>query len=79
MITLLDTLQIIDKYLDNAHLLYEHDGNTHAKGRCSYPVIALCSAEEQKWKDGIKELAKKLRKNIWMDLCILDKRNKQKS
>ena len=68
-----ETIKIIEKHLKSMHRFYVHDVGAHRLGKCSYPLVAICSAEEHRWKDGIKNLAEKVRHNILIDLVSLDK------
>lgn len=63
-----DVIKIVEKHLDNAYRLYNHDMESHLKGSCSYPLTAICCSEEHKWKDGIKRLSEKLRSDIILDI-----------
>ena len=60
-------MKIVEKHLLSAHKFYYHDSEAHKKGQCSYPMIAICEAEENKWKYGIEELLLKTLRDIEID------------
>jgi hypothetical protein len=52
-----EIIGVVEDYIKN----YEYDKEAHAKGECSHPVLAICSAIEQEIKMELSKILNQLK------------------